>query len=426
MLQYKRIEIFAGEESRFRGKPLSEAVLQYVSSLRIAARCIVTKGTDGSYESGEVATRKLEVLSFNMPVIITIIVPAPEADRILPKLEEMVDDGIVAVRDLDVVSYKTRSRLIPRHLRVRDAMTSPAVTVRPSTPVSEVVRLLLGSTFTGVPVVDGRQRPVGVISQGDLIYRAGMPIRLGLLAKSDRARADEILESLSRKKAEEIMTSPAVSIDQDKQLTRAVDLMLKQDLKRLPVVDASGTLTGILSLMDLFRVITRQAPDWRALELQNVVVNQCFVSDIMRRDTHAVLPETPIDEVIRLVCSNDIRRVAVVDENGRFLGLISDGDLLTAFSGHRAGFWDYYLMSKIPFTEMGRKHREFIDRLQAKTAKEVMDRGHITVREDATIEEAIGLMLEKGIRRIPVLDEGGSYKGMVSRESLLRTGFGAV
>ncbi|MCE5244561.1 MAG: CBS domain-containing protein [Syntrophobacteraceae bacterium] len=83
-------------------------------------------------------------------------------------------------------------------------------------------------------------------------------------------------------------------------------------------------------------------------------------------------------------------------------------------------------MSKIPFTEMGRKHREFIDRLQAKTAEEVMDRRHATVREDATIEEAIGLMLEKGLRRIPVLDESCSYKGMLSRESLLRTGFGQV
>ena len=153
------------------------------------------------------------------------------------------------------------------------------------------------------------------------------------------------------------------------------------------------------------------------------VENLRTVSDIMRRDTHTVFPETSIDEVMRVIDTNDIRRVAVTDRDGHFLGLISDTDLLAAFSDHRAGFWDYYLASKIAFTEMGRRHRDFLEKLQAKTAGEVMDPGHITVREDTTIEEAIGLLLEKGLKRLPVLDGEGFYRGMVSRESLLRTGY---
>lgn len=149
--------------------------------------------------------------------------------------------------------------------------------------------------------------------------------------------------------------------------------------------------------------------------------NLHIVSDIMRRDTHTVAPETSIDEVIRIIDKNDIQRVAVVDKTGRFLGLISDRDLLVAFSDYRAGIWDY-LASRVS-TESGRKRKEFKERLQAQTAAEVMKTELITVQEDTPIQEAIMLMTEKGLKRLPVVDSEGLFKGMISRDSLLRTGF---
>ena len=73
MLQYKKIEIFTSEEARWEGRPLYAAIVQFVHDLKIAARCLVTRGIEGSYESGEIATGRLEVLSYNMPVRITIV-----------------------------------------------------------------------------------------------------------------------------------------------------------------------------------------------------------------------------------------------------------------------------------------------------------------------------------------------------------------
>ena len=188
MQQYKIIEIFTSEEARWQGQPLHAAIVQVVHDLKIAARCLVTRGIEGSYESGEMATGRLEVLSYNMPVRITIVVPAFESERILAKAAEMVTDGIVAVQDLEVIAHKTRGLLIPKHTRVRDLMTPAPQKVNLDTSLAEVARLLLSSTFTGLPVVDAENRPVGVISQGDLIYKAGMPMRLGLLAASDREK----------------------------------------------------------------------------------------------------------------------------------------------------------------------------------------------------------------------------------------------
>ncbi|MCM2286193.1 MAG: DUF190 domain-containing protein [Desulfobacula sp.] len=420
-LKYSKIEIFTNEEANFKGIPLYKAVVQYALGLKIAARCLVTRCMEGCYENGEMATQSVLIGSFNMPVMIQIVLPSVQADLILPTLEEMVDEGIVTVSEIAVRCHKTRNHLFPRHLKVKDMMTPNPETVLLTTPVSDVVRLLLSSIFTGVPVVDEDGCPKGVISQGDLIYRGGMPARLGLLADSGAGNQDAVLESLSLKKAGDIM-SPAVCIEENQLLTKAVHLMLEKGLKRLPVTNETGKLTGILSRMDIFRTITHHSPDWAAFRSQDIPVgNLKYVSDIMRRDVHTVFQDTPVAEVLQMIAANDIQRVAVVDKAGSLLGIISDRDLLSAFSDQKEGIWEYFT-SKLPFGQRGKDHT-FSRHLAVKTAAEVMKTDPPVILEDATIDEAIGLMTRKMLKRLPVMDRHGKFKGMISRESLLRTGF---
>jgi CBS domain-containing protein len=319
-MNYRLITIYTAEEVRSKGRPLLDAVVDYVKGLKIAARCVVTRAMAGCYETGEIASQSLLTISYNMPVKIEIVLPAAESEAVLEALETLVPDGIVAVRELDVRSYKTRQNLIPRQIKVRDIMTPDPQRVTPETPVQDVVRLLLGVTFTSVPVVDRAGRPLGIITQGDLVYRAGLPLRLGLLADSAPGRKNSALAALAGKLAEAVMTRPAVVITEDHRLTDAVDLMLRKDVKRLPVVDENGLLTGVLSRVDVFRTITREGPDWEAFRQRNVQVeNLRYVSDIMRRDSQTVGPDTPVEEVIRIIDTDDIQRVAVVGPEGRFL-----------------------------------------------------------------------------------------------------------
>jgi len=121
---------------------------------------------------------------------------------------------------------------------------------------------------------------------------------------------------------------------------------------------------------------------------------------------------------MRLIDCNDIQRVCVVDQEGFFLGLISDRDLLGAFSDRSTGLWNYFV-SKISSTEPDRLKED----LRAQTAGEVMNTNIVTVQEEAPINEAIRLMLDKAIKRLPVVDEQGKFKGMISRDALMRAGF---
>jgi len=251
-------------------------------------------------------------------------------------------------------------------------------------------------------------------------------MRLGLLAASEGERIGPVLESLAARKAGEVMTRPAVTVAEDDLVTDAVALMLEKGVKRLPVVDAEGRLAGMLSRVDVFRTAMKECPDWESFRQQDIQIeNLRHVSDIMRRDVHTVAPDTPVEEVLRTIDCNDIQRVCVVDRDGKFLGLISDRDLLIAFSDRHPGIWDYFV-GKIPFTERGRRHRELREYLRARTAAEVMNTDIVTIREDAPIEEAIRVMLDGAIKRLPVLDEEGKFRGMISRDSLLRTGFSSL
>jgi CBS domain-containing protein len=428
MLEYKIIEIFTSEAIRWKGKPISDAIIEYVKGKKIAARCLVTRAMEGCYENGDVASGKLEILSLNMPLRITVVLPADEAEIVLTQIEEMVSDGIVTVQDIQTRSHKTSRQLIPKHIRVKNVMTTSPCKVKLKTPVSEVVELLLSSHFTGIPVVDETNHPQGVISQGDLIYRAKMPLRLGILVSANADRIKSVMQCLSQVSAEKIMTRPAICIREDKLLVEAVDLMLRKSLKRLPVIDADGALSGILSRQDIFHTVAREEPDWSAFHRQNIQVeNMRRVSDIMRRDTHTVFPETPVLDIIHVIDTNDVQRVAVIDASGRFQGLISDKDLFSAFSEHSESIWELFVRS-LPLMEKGKKdeiaHPDGKSSVMNKTARDVMNTECITVLENASIDEAIGIIVSLGIKRLPVLDVEGRFKGLISRESLLRTGYG--
>jgi CBS domain-containing protein len=423
MLDYQAIDIFTSEEARYHGKPVHEAVLDYVQSLKIAARCLVTRGTDGCYENGDMVTRRLEILSYNLPVQIRIILPAAEAPRVLDKLKELITDGLVAVHELKVISHRAKNQFFPRRIRVRDAMTPSPARVAADTSAGEAARLLLSSVFTGLPVVDHQDRPVGLISQGDLISRGGMPLRLGLLAKSGQDRQEQVLAELTRYTARDIMTSPVIAIGEDLLLTEAVDLMLTKKVKRLPVTDPDGRLSGMLSRLDVFRVVMDQAPDWAAFSAQEIDVGPLKrVADVIRRDAHTVSPETSLAEVITVIDRNDIQRVAVVDDQGRLLGLIADFDLLRYFGEERKGLRGF-LEKRGPLAKKAQTDHISLAGLQAATAGQVMNTSLTTVREDTLLEEAVRLMLEKSLKRLPVVDEQNHFKGMISRDSLLRTGY---
>jgi CBS domain-containing protein len=147
-------------------------------------------------------------------------------------------------------------------MNARDIMTKDVVSVGPEAPVREVAAQMLERRISGVPVVDGERRVLGVLSEGDLIRRPEIETDhaptgwLGVFL-SDEERARDFVKSHGRK-AREVMTRPALCVGPDAQLTEVVRLMERHRVKRLPVTE-NGRLVGIVTRADLLRALVTRA-----------------------------------------------------------------------------------------------------------------------------------------------------------------------
>jgi CBS domain-containing protein len=421
-LPYTVVRIYTSEEARYEGKPLSQAIVNFVHGLKISARCLVNKAAAGCYENGEISTFGVEVLSYNMPLEITVIFPSGEKGAVLPALERMAEDGIMTVEEREVLWHKSRKQLIPRQVKVRDIMTTGPVSVPVSAPAGEIIKILSEAKFHAIPVTAPDGRPAGIVTQGDLLRRAKMPLQIGLLTELAAHHLKALDDTLAGLCAKDLMSSPLVTANEEENLTAAVETMLKNSLKRLPVLDKDGKLTGMVARLDVFKTILDKAPDWQALKRSEVILsNVKTVREAMRQDTPVLPQDAPVWDAVKLIETTDIKRVAVVNGEGKLLGLISDSVLLNAFSEHKAGILDYFV-SKLSFTAAGRRNKEFLRALRAKTVGEIMRTDIFSLREDDPIDEAIKLMVAKKLKRVPVLDKGGVFKGMLTRDSILRAG----
>ena len=142
-----------------------------------------------------------------------------------------------------------------------DIMVGDVVVVGPDALVREVALLMLERRISGVPVVDGEQRVLGILSEGDLIRRPEIHTdhaRRGWLSffLSDEERARDFVKSHGRK-ASEVMTKPAICVAPDTPLDELVRLMERHRVKRLPVI-WQGRLAGMVTRADLVRALVAQ------------------------------------------------------------------------------------------------------------------------------------------------------------------------
>jgi CBS domain-containing protein len=144
---------------------------------------------------------------------------------------------------------------------VATVMTCPPVAVTPRAPFKEVVRALLACDACAVPVVDTRRRPVGVITEIDVLanleFHGGAdaaPILSGAAARRRRRKA-------SATSAADLMTAPAALIAAHAPVGRAARRLAELATPHLCVVDHEARLVGTLSGRNLLTLYLRSDDD---------------------------------------------------------------------------------------------------------------------------------------------------------------------
>ena len=120
-------------------------------------------------------------------------------------------------------------------IRAREIMKSPIITAPASASVEEIAKIMRKNRIGGV-VIEKEGEMVGMITRKDIVFKV----------VAEGKKANEI-------KAEEIMSSPLITVDSDAPLTDIAKIMAKHDIRRVVVVE-NGRPVGVVSDKDVLRV----------------------------------------------------------------------------------------------------------------------------------------------------------------------------
>ncbi|SFJ93493.1 CBS domain-containing protein [Bradyrhizobium sp. Gha] len=152
-------------------------------------------------------------------------------------------------------------------MRAHQIMTRSVISVTPDTSIVEAANIMLKRHVSGLTLVDAAGKLVGIVSAGDFLRRSEIGtgrIRRGFLRfilGPGRSASDFVQEH--GRKISEVMTKQPTTITEDTALAEIVDLMERNNIKRLPVV-RGDKLVGIVSRANLLQAVAslaRQVPD---------------------------------------------------------------------------------------------------------------------------------------------------------------------
>jgi len=142
-------------------------------------------------------------------------------------------------------------------MKVKDVMTKNVITAKLSTGIRELYRIFSERHVGGVPVLDENSRILGMVTKTeilDVLIPDYFDIVTDFLFIDDLGSLEERLEftpTLELFIAEDLMIHDVVTISENASLMKAPVLMNKYNVRRLPVVAGDGTLTGIITRMDV-------------------------------------------------------------------------------------------------------------------------------------------------------------------------------
>jgi acetoin utilization protein AcuB len=149
---------------------------------------------------------------------------------------------------------------------------------------------------------------------------------------------------------EKRMTHPVLTIKPDVPIHDALNLMRKESIRRLPVVNDRGRMIGIISEMDILHAEPSDATTLSVWEM-NYLLSRITVSDVMTHDVVSVVADTPIEEAARIMADSKIGGLPVM-RGDDLVGIITETDLFKVFlellGAREAGVRITALMRNIP------------------------------------------------------------------------------
>jgi CBS domain-containing protein len=148
---------------------------------------------------------------------------------------------------------------------VADIMTRDPITARPDTPLKAVIKTLADHRISGLPVVDATEKLVGIVSETDLMWQetgvtppAYIMILDSVIYLENPAQYDRELHKALGQTAGEVMSRDPITTTPNQPIAIAAKLMHDRKVHRLPVLNETGKVVGILTRGDIIRMMAAE------------------------------------------------------------------------------------------------------------------------------------------------------------------------
>ncbi len=436
----QRVRIYLNERDQAAGQPLYLAALERLRR-EGATGATVLRGIAG-FGAGS-RLRIAGVADFTpAPIVIEWVDRAERVARVLPVLDDLLPDALITIEDLRAYRAVLRSGGPFGDRTVGQMMAREVAAATRDMPLRAAAELMIERAQPLLPVLDDRGGVVGVLSDGDLVRRAGLPLppRLFGALTADERRA--VLDLLAPGVVAAMLTADPRSAYVESPVPLAISPMIEWGFELLPVLDRDGRLAGLFGVEQALRAglrnsdvatdltgpashsagseqaISGQAGSGVAVENGERAVRAAEpptpVGLVMQRAVPTIAAATPLAEALaRLLAAPD--RFLVVLDAGRPIGTLTDLYLARTLGEPLRSTWLAAL--RVPAVPLP----IVLDGAGAElTAGGLAEPNTPSIDAQATLDAAIQRMLAGGYERLLVLDDQGQIAGLLARRSLLR------
>lgn len=148
----------------------------------------------------------------------------------------------------------------------KEIMTKEVFTVHENDTVEDAMKILLDKDVSGVPVVDDDYKVVGIVTEGDLIYKSKnfhFPLYYSIFDSyiflENPSMIEEQLEKMTGYKISDVMTKNVYTAMEDATVNDLSTIMTNKDVNRIPIVDSENKLLGIVARKDIIKSYIEKA-----------------------------------------------------------------------------------------------------------------------------------------------------------------------
>ena len=147
----------------------------------------------------------------------------------------------------------------------KDIMTTDVIVAKMDDSISSVAKLLIKEKIGGLPVVDENGKVIGIVSETDIVKKEKyvdaprvINILQGLLFLDDFKQMEEDIRIIAAYKVKDLMSTEIVKVYEDDSFDDVANIMIKKSINRVPVVDRSNRLKGIICRYDIIRAMYKE------------------------------------------------------------------------------------------------------------------------------------------------------------------------